>query len=91
MSEVPLKVPDGLVTCCIARLQVKRTTPTEQLCRGLPRCFQALIDYAKTLDFEQVSSTLELTRGNRQGQFHEFTGQLTSKVNSSYHSRSQWP
>ncbi|KAJ1464211.1 hypothetical protein T484DRAFT_1870410, partial [Baffinella frigidus] len=34
--------------------EVKRTTPTEQLCRGLPRCFQALIDYAKTLEFEQA-------------------------------------
>ena len=34
--------------------------------------------------------TPDPTRGNRQGQFHEFTGDLTSNVNSHYLSRSQW-
>jgi hypothetical protein len=35
-------------------------------------------------------STPELTRGNRPSEFHEFTGELTSKINSHYLSRSQW-
>jgi len=34
--------------------------------------------------------TPELTRGNRKSPFHEFTTELTSKVNSHYRSRSQW-
>ena len=29
-------------------------------------------------------------RGKRNSQFHEFTGKVTSKVNSHYLSRSQW-
>ena len=32
----------------------------------------------------------ELTRGHRKSQFHKFTGELTSKVDSHYLSRSQW-
>ena len=35
-------------------------------------------------------TTPELTRGNRESQFHEFLGGSTSKVNSNYRSRSQW-
>ena len=35
-------------------------------------------------------STPELTRSNRKSLFHEFTGELTSKVNPHYLSRSQW-
>jgi hypothetical protein len=37
-----------------------------------------------------AATTPELTRGNRRSQFHEFTGELTSKVNSHYPSRNQW-
>ena len=39
---------------------------------------------------EVPPTTTELTRGNRKSQLHEFTGELTSKVNSHYLSRSQW-
>ena len=35
-------------------------------------------------------TTLDPTRGNRESQFHESTGELTSKVNYHYLSRSQW-
>ena len=35
-------------------------------------------------------ATLELTRGHRKSQFYESTGELTSKVNSHFLSRSQW-
>ena len=37
-----------------------------------------------------AGATPEFTRGNHKGQFHEFTGKLTSKVNYNYRSRSQW-
>ena len=40
------------------------------------------------IDFDR-SATPELTRGNRKSQNQEFAGQLASKVNSNYRSRSQ--
>ena len=46
-----------------------------------PRCDQRVAD---------LDTTPEMTRGNRKSQFHEFTGELTSKVNFHYFSRSQW-
>ena len=41
---------------------------------------------------QQVASLAipDPTRGNHKSQFHELTGELTSKVTSHYLSRSQW-
>ena len=68
--------------CCLSSVEREGRGAGPQTTRRLARPDRAPVSAQR--------STPELTRDNCKSQSHEFTRELTSKVNSHYLSRSQW-
>ena len=62
------------------------------VCRGNPFCERLGLVHMRWLVDRSAArgGTPELTRGKSKSRSHEFTGELTSKVDSPNPSRSQW-